>query len=124
VEHIKEVNDLLHRVRGPGLLPISKRRIGDKDLFRGFDKDELIVKGYPADFIIWKDIPKKIRLLDIQKGKLPFGGLVLKYLLLFSYSHLFLLVTKIKFSPNNSENLLLTLLPPSLPLSLVGRGEG
>jgi hypothetical protein len=91
MEHIEKVNDLLHRVRGPGLLPISKRRIGDKDLFGGLGKDELIVEGYPADFIVWKDIPVKIRLLNIQKGELPFGGLVLKYLLFLGYRHRLLL---------------------------------
>jgi hypothetical protein len=72
MEHIEEVNDLLHGVRRSGLLSIPKRGVRDKDLFRGIDKDETVIEFHPGDLLIRENMPIKVWLLHIQEGKLPF----------------------------------------------------
>ena len=69
MKHVIEVNNLLHRVRRPGLLPVSKSRIGDEDLFRRIGIDKLIVKCDPANLFVREDVSIEVWLLDIQKGK-------------------------------------------------------
>jgi hypothetical protein len=102
MEHIEEVNDLFHRIRRPGLLSIPKSGIGDKDLFRGVDKDEPVIEFHPADLLIWENMPIKVRLLDVQEWELRFDGAALKCSLLPGDGHIFsLLMTNCS---NDSES--------------------
>jgi hypothetical protein len=89
MKHIEEVYDLLDRIRRSGLLPVPKGGIRDEDLFGGIDKDELIIELHPADLLIRKDMPIKIRFLDIQEGKLPWGGFALECSPFAGNGHLF-----------------------------------
>jgi hypothetical protein len=91
MNHIIEVDDLLNRIGGPGLLPISKGRIGDEDLFGRIDEDKFVIEFYPANLFVWKDVPVEVWLLDIQEGKLLYGVLALKCSLL-SDGHIFSLL--------------------------------
>jgi hypothetical protein len=87
MEHIIEVNNLLHGVRGPGLLPVPESRIGDEDLFRRIGIDKLIVKGDPANFFVREDVSIKVWLLDVQKGKELYGVFALERSLPSSDAH-------------------------------------
>ena len=69
MEHVEEIDDLLHRIRRPRLLPVPEGRIRDEDLFRRIDEDKLVVELHPADFVIGEDIPVEVGFLGIQKGK-------------------------------------------------------
>jgi hypothetical protein len=89
MKHLKEVNDLLHRIRGSSLLSVPESGIRDHDLFRGIGKDKFIIEFYPANLIVWKDTPIEVRLLAIQKGKLLYGVLALKCPLLLRDGHCF-----------------------------------
>jgi hypothetical protein len=89
MEHIEEINNLLRGIRRSGLLPIPKSGIRDKYLFGGVDKDESVVEFYPAHLLIRENIPIKVRLLDIQEGKLAFDGPALKCPLLSGDGHIF-----------------------------------
>ena len=77
MKHVEEVDDLLHRIRRPGLLPVPEGGIGNKDLFGRIDKDEFVVEFDPANLVVGKDTPVEVGLLDIQKGK-GLDGLALK----------------------------------------------
>jgi hypothetical protein len=78
MKHLKEVHDLLHRIRWPRLLSVPESGIGDEDLFRGIGKDKFVIEFYPTNLIIWKDTSIEVRLLDIQEGKLFYSMLALK----------------------------------------------
>jgi hypothetical protein len=65
MEHIEEINNLLHGIRRPGLLPIPKSGISDKYLLGGVDKDESVVEFHPAHLLIRENMPIKVRLLNI-----------------------------------------------------------
>jgi hypothetical protein len=69
MDHIKEIDDLLYGVRGPCLLPIPKRGIGNKDFFRRVDEDEPVIEFHSGDLLIRENMPEKVGLLDIQEGK-------------------------------------------------------
>ena len=69
MEHFEEVNDLFHRVGRPRLLPVTKGRIGDKDLLGRIHKDELIVELHTADLVVGKDAPVEIGLLGVEEGQ-------------------------------------------------------
>ena len=77
MEHVEEVDNLLHRVGRPGLLPVPKSGIGNKDLFGRIDEDEFVVELDPADLVVGKDTPVEVGLLDIQEGQ-GLDGLALK----------------------------------------------
>jgi len=65
MEHVEEVEDLLYRIRGPGLLSVPKGGVGDEDLFGGIEEDKFVIELYPADLIIREGVSVKVRLLDI-----------------------------------------------------------
>jgi hypothetical protein len=81
MEHFVEADDLLHRIRGPGLLSIPKGGIGNKDLIGGINEDKLIIEFYPANLFVRKDTPIEVWLLDIQERVLLDRGPALKGLL-------------------------------------------
>jgi hypothetical protein len=89
MKHLKEVHDLLHRIRRPGLLSVPESGIGDEDLFRGIGKDKFIIEFYPTNLLVWKDTSIEVRFLDIQEGKLLDSVLALKCSLLPGDGHIF-----------------------------------
>jgi hypothetical protein len=97
MKHLKEVDDLLHRIRRPSLLPVPEGGIGDENLFRGIGGDKFIIEFHPANLFVREDISIEVWLLDIQKGKWHYRMLALKCPLLSGDRHL------------------LTSLPPAFP---------
>jgi hypothetical protein len=89
MKHIVEVNNLLDGVRRSGLLPVSKSRIGDEDLFRRIGIDKLVIKGDPADLFVRKNVSIEVGLLDVQKGKEFYGVFALERSLPSSDAHSF-----------------------------------
>jgi hypothetical protein len=70
-------------------LSIPKRGIRDEDLFGWIDEDKFVIEFHPANLIIWKGIPVKVWLLDIQEGKLFYRRFALKCLFLSGDGHAF-----------------------------------
>ncbi len=77
MEHVEEIDDLLHRIGRPRLLPVPKGCIRDKDLFRWINEDKLVIELHPADLVIGKDAPVEVGFLSVQEGQ-GFDRLALK----------------------------------------------
>jgi hypothetical protein len=100
MKHIVKVNNLLDRVRGPGLLPVPEGCIGDEDFFSRIGKDKFIIKFDPANLFVREDVSIEVWLLDIQKGKWLYGMLALERSLLSCNGHIFSLFSLILFIVN------------------------
>jgi hypothetical protein len=87
MEHLIEINDLFYGIGGSRLLAVPECGVRDEDLLRRIDEDETIVEFDPADLLVGKNMPVKVRLLAIQKWKLDVGCLALKCFFLFCDSH-------------------------------------
>jgi hypothetical protein len=90
MEHIIEVDDLLHGIGRPSLLSIAKGGVGDKDLLGGIDQLNAVVEFNATYFIVRENIPKQIGLSHIlQLKSLPLLETVVeKTLALFHGNHL------------------------------------
>ena len=82
MEDLVEVDDLLHGVGRPRLLAVPEGRIGNEDLLRRIDEDELVVKFDPGDLVVRKNMPVKIRFLDIDERECSSDASALKGFLL------------------------------------------
>jgi hypothetical protein len=81
MEKIKNFKDLVQGIRGPGLLTVSEGGIGYPEFIAGIDGDELMVKIYPANLVVGKDIPLEIGFRDIDQFVFPeMGVLVVEHL--------------------------------------------
>jgi hypothetical protein len=88
MEHLIEVHNLLHGIRGSGLLSVAKGGIRDDNLFGRIGEDKFIIKFNPADLIVWENTPVEVWLLDIQEGEWLDRMLALKYSLLPCDGHI------------------------------------
>ena len=73
VEQVEDVDDLLHRIRRPGLLAVPEGGVGEQHVLGGRGHDEFIVEIDAGHLGIGKDIPHQIGLIHLLQAVLPVG---------------------------------------------------
>ena len=66
-DHFEEIDDLLDRVRRPGLLTVTEGGVGNENVFRGVDRDDLVVEIDPAYLVVWEDLLLEIGLVNVDQ---------------------------------------------------------
>ena len=73
MQHVEDIDDLLHRIRRPGLLAVPEGGVGEQHLLRRRGQDEFVVEIDAGHLGVGKDIPHQIGFIHFLQAILPMG---------------------------------------------------